>query len=244
MSSVLATERHAERMQRLAAPFAAAVHVVDPLLHQSAAGGPDEGGASGGGGVHWSAAGRSAMRAVGVLAEAQIKQAIEERLAAVQPGDGSLIIYTSGTTGNPKGKLVGLQSVWVNCLLCWSWSNVTGLKPTTGAANAMPLCAITCNKAPVSAVQPDMPGSKTTCPVCPPRSAGALHTHCSVMAQVHALCEAWHWAPTDRILHSLPLHHVHGVVNALYCALHAGAAVEFMPRFSPSEAWQRLMVRG
>ncbi len=64
------------------------------------------------------------------------------------------------------------------------------------------------------------------------------------MAQVRALCAAWRWAPSDRILHALPLHHVHGVVNALYCALHAGAAVEFMPRFSPGEAWQALMVRG
>ena len=73
-------------------------------------------------------------------------------------------------------------------------------------------------------------------------SAGALHTHRSVMAQVRTLCGAWRWQPSDRILHSLPLHHIHGVVNALYCALYAGATVEFMPKFSPEDTWQRLMV--
>ncbi|GAB4823586.1 hypothetical protein N2152v2_010632 [Parachlorella kessleri] len=70
---------------------------------------------------------------------------------------------------------------------------------------------------------------------------GALHTHRSVMAQVRTLCEAWQWQPSDRILHSLPLHHIHGVVNALYCALYAGATVEFLPKFSPEDTWQRLM---
>ena len=33
------------------------------------------------------------------------------------------------------------------------------------------------------------------------------------------------WTENDRILHTLPLHHIHGVVNALACALWSGAAV-------------------
>ena len=37
------------------------------------------------------------------------------------------------------------------------------------------------------------------------------------------------WAPTDRILHILPLHHLHGLVNKLLCALWAGASVAFSP---------------
>jgi acyl-CoA synthetase (AMP-forming)/AMP-acid ligase II len=71
---------------------------------------------------------------------------------------------------------------------------------------------------------------------------GVLHTHGSLSAQVGCLSGAWAWRPDDRILHALPLHHVHGIVNALLCAHANGAAVEFAPRFSPSDAWARLMV--
>lgn len=39
---------------------------------------------------------------------------------------------------------------------------------------------------------------------------------------VDTLCSAWEWQADDRILHTLPLHHVHGIVNALLCALRAG----------------------
>ena len=69
------------------------------------------------------------------------------------------------------------------------------------------------------------------------RPKGALHTFASLQAQVDSMCAAWRWRPEDRILHGLPLHHIHGIVNALLCALHAGAAVEFLPRFSPTLVW-------
>ena len=47
----------------------------------------------------------------------------------------------------------------------------------------------------------------------------------------------------DRILHALPLHHIHGNVVGLYAAHAAGAAAEFLPKFSPTAVWNRLMVR-
>lgn len=71
---------------------------------------------------------------------------------------------------------------------------------------------------------------------------GVLHTHRSVMSQVNALVNAWEWQGSDRILHALPLHHVHGIVNALYCPLAVGAAVEALPKFSPTAVWSALMV--
>ena len=43
-------------------------------------------------------------------------------------------------------------------------------------------------------------------------------------------------------LQSEKQHHVHGIVNALYCPLACGAAVEVLPKFSPAHVWQRLMV--
>ena len=72
---------------------------------------------------------------------------------------------------------------------------------------------------------------------------GVLHTHGSLYAQCASLCEAWAWHPSDRIYHCLPLHHIHGVVNAWLCAHFAGACVEFAPvsrGFAPRTTWSRL----
>ena len=72
--------------------------------------------------------------------------------------------------------------------------------------------------------------------------AGVVHTHGTLAAQMDALCDAWGWFESDRILHALPLHHIHGAVVALHTAHAAGACVEFLPKFSPSAVWRRLMV--
>ncbi|CAN1215569.1 Probable CoA ligase CCL8 [Linum perenne] len=68
---------------------------------------------------------------------------------------------------------------------------------------------------------------------------GALHTHNSVNSQVQILAEAWEYTSNDQFLHCLPLHHVHGLFNALFAPLYAGSTVEFMPKFSVKGAWQR-----
>jgi malonyl-CoA/methylmalonyl-CoA synthetase len=70
---------------------------------------------------------------------------------------------------------------------------------------------------------------------------GVLHTHGSILAQVQGLVEAWEWSKEDRILHALPLHHIHGIVNALYCPAHVGAQVQFLPKFSPSSVWSKML---
>ena len=72
------------------------------------------------------------------------------------------------------------------------------------------------------------------------RPKGVMHSHGNVEAMVRGLCAAWAWRQDDRILHFLPLHHVHGIVNKLYCALWAGATVEFAASASPAALWQRL----
>lgn len=70
---------------------------------------------------------------------------------------------------------------------------------------------------------------------------GAVLTHANLEAQVRSLVTAWEWSPDDHILGVLPLHHVHGVVNVLTCALWSGAACELMPRFDPDQVWRRLV---
>ncbi len=72
------------------------------------------------------------------------------------------------------------------------------------------------------------------------RPKGAVLTHANLEAQVKSLVEAWEWSPEDRILNVLPLHHVHGVINVLTCALWSGAVCELMPRFDPAEVWNRI----
>lgn len=76
------------------------------------------------------------------------------------------------------------------------------------------------------------------------RPKGALHTHGSLGAQVASLVGAWRWAASDVIVHPLPLHHIHGIVNALLCPLAVGACVEFSPKFSPAGLWARLRAGG
>jgi len=72
------------------------------------------------------------------------------------------------------------------------------------------------------------------------RPKGALHTHRSLYAQCAGLIEAWRWDASDRIIHALPLHHIHGIVNAWLCAHVAGATVEFQRTFTPRGVWARL----
>jgi malonyl-CoA/methylmalonyl-CoA synthetase len=55
-----------------------------------------------------------------------------------------------------------------------------------------------------------------------------------------SLIEAWNYSPTDLLLHVLPLHHIHGVINAIMAPLFAGSAVEFLFPFNADAVWQRL----
>lgn len=73
---------------------------------------------------------------------------------------------------------------------------------------------------------------------------GAVLTHANLAAQVQSLIAAWEWRPDDYILGVLPLHHVHGVVNVLACALWSGATCELMPRFDADQVWRRIVAGG
>ena len=70
---------------------------------------------------------------------------------------------------------------------------------------------------------------------------GVVTTHRNIAAQVASLIEAWEWTPDDHLLHALPLHHIHGIVVALTCALWAGATCELLPRFDAEKAWERIV---
>ena len=72
------------------------------------------------------------------------------------------------------------------------------------------------------------------------RPKGAVTTHANLAFQIRCLIEAWGWTADDRIVLALPLHHVHGIVNVLGCALWAGAVCEMLPAFDAHTVWDRL----
>ncbi len=69
---------------------------------------------------------------------------------------------------------------------------------------------------------------------------GVVTTHQNIQAQVTSLITAWEWTSDDRILHILPLHHIHGIVNALTCALWAGAECQMLSKFDAETVWRRI----
>ena len=52
---------------------------------------------------------------------------------------------------------------------------------------------------------------------------GVVSSHANIEAQIRSLVDAWGWQADDRIPLFLPLHHIHGIVNVLSCALWSGA---------------------
>ena len=67
---------------------------------------------------------------------------------------------------------------------------------------------------------------------------GVVTTHENIEAQITTLVNAWEWEKDDHILNILPLHHVHGIINVLSCALWSGACCEFLPKFDASTVWE------
>jgi malonyl-CoA/methylmalonyl-CoA synthetase len=72
---------------------------------------------------------------------------------------------------------------------------------------------------------------------------GVVTTHANIEAQVTSLIEAWGWTAEDRILEVLPLHHVHGIVNVVACALWSGAVCEMHAHFDADATWEAIASR-
>ncbi|KAG0151287.1 hypothetical protein CROQUDRAFT_651518 [Cronartium quercuum f. sp. fusiforme G11] len=71
---------------------------------------------------------------------------------------------------------------------------------------------------------------------------GVPLTHSAIAQQCRSMGSAWEWKSKDRILHCLPLTHIHGIINALVVPIWYGATVEFLGTpFSPSNIWTRIL---
>jgi malonyl-CoA/methylmalonyl-CoA synthetase len=65
------------------------------------------------------------------------------------------------------------------------------------------------------------------------RSKGAMLTHGNLLSNARALRSAWHFNAEDRLLHALPVFHIHGLFVAINVTLAAGATALLLPRFDP-----------
>ena len=72
------------------------------------------------------------------------------------------------------------------------------------------------------------------------RPKGVVTTHANIAAQVMSLVEAWEWSASDRIVLCLPLHHVHGIINVVSCALWAGATCQMLSSFDANAVWDTI----
>ncbi|KAF2260440.1 acetyl-CoA synthetase-like protein [Lojkania enalia] len=72
------------------------------------------------------------------------------------------------------------------------------------------------------------------------RPKGVLLPQSVLTAQSKSLLEAWDYSSKDMLLHVLPLHHIHGTVNALLTPLFAGSTIEFQFPFNATAVWERL----
>ncbi|MFG2041090.1 acyl-CoA synthetase [Dactylosporangium sp. NPDC048998] len=63
---------------------------------------------------------------------------------------------------------------------------------------------------------------------------GVELTHAAVEAGLDALAEAWAWTPEDRLVHGLPLFHVHGLILGVLGALRHGSALTHTGRPHPA----------
>ena len=73
------------------------------------------------------------------------------------------------------------------------------------------------------------------------RPKGVTSTHKNIQSQIETLVKAWKWKQNDHILQILPLHHVHGIINILSCALWSGAICEMLPNFDSKIVWQHFV---
>ncbi|MGQ7786189.1 AMP-binding protein [Nesterenkonia sp. K-15-9-6] len=63
------------------------------------------------------------------------------------------------------------------------------------------------------------------------RSKGAVLTHGNLASNCRALLEAWQYTDQDRLIHALPIFHIHGLFVAANMTLVAGASFHWLPSF-------------
>lgn len=64
---------------------------------------------------------------------------------------------------------------------------------------------------------------------------GIMLSHGNLLSNTQTLVEAWAFSQNDRLLHALPVFHVHGLFVAIGCVLASGASMRWLPTFKADE---------
>lgn len=182
-------------------------------------------------------------RAGGVVVPLALAHPAPELASLIADADPELVLLHPGTEKNarPAAEACGVPHAQVD-------DAIRGPAPAPGASHAdIPAPAGSRADMPPAPAAPPLPAiaesraahivytSGTT-----GRPKGVVTTHAHTRHQVESIAEAWEIRRRDTVLNALPLHHVHGIVNALLCPLWCGARVEILPRFDADEVWKRL----
>ena len=65
---------------------------------------------------------------------------------------------------------------------------------------------------------------------------GVMLTHQNLLSNTRALVQAWEFTDRDRLLHALPVFHVHGLFVAIGCVLLSGASMRWLAAYSAHDA--------
>jgi len=69
---------------------------------------------------------------------------------------------------------------------------------------------------------------------------GIMLTHGNLLSNTQSLIMAWEFTETDRLLHALPIFHVHGLFVAIGCVLLSGASMRWLPGYQVQQALRYL----
>jgi len=64
---------------------------------------------------------------------------------------------------------------------------------------------------------------------------GIMLTHSNLLKNTEALVEAWGFTESDRLLHALPIFHVHGLFVAIGCVLLSGGSMRWLPAYDAKQ---------
>ena len=67
------------------------------------------------------------------------------------------------------------------------------------------------------------------------RPKGTMLSHSALASNANTLKEAWRFNSADTLIHTLPIHHTHGLFVATNVSLVAGASLLFFTRFDPEK---------
>lgn len=64
---------------------------------------------------------------------------------------------------------------------------------------------------------------------------GIMLTHANLLRNTESLVEAWGFSEDDRLLHALPIFHVHGLFVAIGCVMQSGASMRWLQTYNAKD---------